>query len=206
MARFTPKLTFAVAGGKPNFKISGADWRRIQTAYGHQLSKVVRRKIRDATGEFLNWAVFELTAPTISETTKRIQTIKKAAREFREKILRCPPTVGRDADFYARYLIRKHLGLSRDEGRDGLQNLALQVERAISKGCDLALVDLLPETKSGFRKGDMWDLWVRKLTAILKECQLPTAVRKDTDKVKAAEPSAFVAFIREATSVHSDGL
>jgi hypothetical protein len=78
-----------------------------------------------------------------------------------------------------------------------LQNLALKIDRDISKACDRALADLRREEQSGFRKGEMWDLWVRKLTLLLSKNHLPTQVRKDTDKSKAAKPSPFVAFLRE---------
>jgi hypothetical protein len=81
------------------------------------------------------------------------------------------------------------------EGRDGLQNLALKIERDIARGCKRALAELSEE--SGFQLGEAWQLWVRKLTSILLKRQLPTQVRKDTDKSKAAKPSAFVAFMRE---------
>ncbi len=43
----------------------------------------------------------------------------------------------------------------------------------------------------------MWELWVCELTTILSNNELPTQVRKDTDKTKAAKPSPFVSFIRE---------
>ncbi len=83
------------------------------------------------------------------------------------------------------------------EGRHGLQNLALKLDRDVSKGCDRALVELRAQKDDGFRRGEMWELWVRKLTAILSKNDLPTRVRKDADKTKTARPSPFVSFIRE---------
>jgi hypothetical protein len=199
--RLTPKLSVASADGKPSLRISGADWQRIQTAYGHSISKAVRRKIRDATREFLDWGVFEHTVRTHAEAVARVQSIKTAIHKFGEAIFRCPEGVGRDADYYARHLICDHLSLPFKEGRDGLQNLALQLKQDISKGCDSALLDLNREKKSGFNKGDnkgdIWDWWVRKLTAALKAHHLPTETRKDTDKNKTGKPSPFVLFIRE---------
>ena len=46
------------------------------------------------------------------------------------------PKFGKEADYYARSLISKHMGLP-FEGRDGLQNLALKIERDIARGCTL---------------------------------------------------------------------
>ncbi len=164
MARLTPKLVFAGTRGRPAFKISGGDWQRIEVAYGHPLSETMRRKIRAATREYLDWAQFELTAGPNSQTAARVKAIKSAAREFLESVLRCPPKIGRDADYFARALICKHLGLAWINGRDGLQHLALKIERDISRGCDRALAELRRDAQSGFRRGEMWDRWVGQLT------------------------------------------
>jgi hypothetical protein len=194
MARTKPKLSFATAGGKPSLK--SADWQRIESVYGRSLPNSVRRKIRAVTRKFLEWAVFEHTVRSSSEAMERVRSIKKAAREFQEVVFTCPANVGSDADFFARHLICKHLNLAYDKGRDGLQNLALDLANSISKGCDLALADLRSE-QSAFRSGDMWNWWVCELTAVLKAHQLPTGARKDTDKSKTEKPSPFVGLIRE---------
>jgi hypothetical protein len=213
MARVTPNLSFASAGGKPTLKISRSDWKRIETAYQHSLCETLRRNIRQATREFLEWAVFEGTVQTNSEAQARAQSIKAATREFRQAIFRCPSNIGRDADLYARHLICKHLALSSQKGRDGLQTFVLKFERDVSKGCDLALRNLERDRESGFRKGGMWNRWVRKLTATLKAKQLPIEARKDTDK-HTGLPSPFVCFLRELQkciptdfrrSIQSDG-
>jgi hypothetical protein len=194
MAQLKPKSRFAAVSGRPKLRMSKADWVRIEAAYGHRLAAPVRRKIRAATRKYLDWVEFEPKAATISETSARVQTIKRAAHKFRETIFQHPPKIGREADYYARSLICKHMGLL-FEGRDGLQNLALKIERDVADGCERALAELRKE--SGFREGETWQVWVRDLTSILKKSQLPTQVRKDTDKAKVAQPSAFVAFLRE---------
>jgi hypothetical protein len=119
MAQFKPKSRFAAVSGRLKFRMSAADWVRIEAAYGHQLAAPVRRKIRDATRKYLDWVEFEPKAATISETSARVQTIKKAAHKFREIIFQRPPKIGREADYYARSLISKHMSLP-FEGRDGL--------------------------------------------------------------------------------------
>jgi hypothetical protein len=170
------------------------NWARIESAYGHLLADPVRRKIRGVTREYLDWVDFERDAATTSEVTTRVHTIKSAASKFRENIFGRPPKIGKEADYYARFLISKHMGLP-FEGRDGLQNFVLNIERDIASACKRALAELGKE--SGFQLGEAWQLWVRKLTSILLKSKLPTQVRKDTDKSKAPKPSAFVAFIRE---------
>jgi len=93
-------------------------------------------------------------------------------------------------------LISTHMGLP-FKGRHGLQNLALKLDRDVSKSCERALAELRSQKDSGFRRGEMWELWVRKLTTILSNKELPTRIRKDSDKTKTAKPSPFVSFIRE---------
>jgi hypothetical protein len=198
MARRTAKLSFASAGGKPSLKISRADWQRIETAYRNPLSKTLRRKIRKTTREFLEWAVFERTASASSEATKRAQVIKKAVQDCRTAILQRLTNETRDADFLAQHLICKHLNLPWEKGRNGLQSLALKFAQTVSKGCDLAIRDLERDSGSGFRTGETWELWVRKLTAILEANGLPTAARKDTDKQSGKSlQSPFIDFLRE---------
>jgi hypothetical protein len=165
-------------------------------AYGHAIVAPIRRRIRIATREYLDWVEFEQKAAMTAESEERICAIKKAAGMFRQTVLVCPASVGTQANFYAMLLISKHMGLA-FKGRHGLQNLALKLDRDVSKGCERALAELRNKKDSGFRRGEMWELWVRKLTAILSKNELPTQVRKDVDKTKAARPSPFVSFIRE---------
>ena len=91
----------------------------------------------------------------------KINAVKAAASKFRDAIFQRPRNIARDADFFARRLISKHLGLS-FQGRDGLQNSLLKIERDISDACDRAfdifdacdraLHDLQEE--NGFRDGE----------------------------------------------------
>ena len=202
--RVAAKLPIASADGKPRVKISEGDWKRIEKAYGHALTKPLRQKVCDAMREYLEWAELDKAAQHASEAEVKINAVKAAASKFRDAIFRRPRNIARDADFFARRLISKHLGLS-FQGRDGLQNLLLKIERDISDACDRAfdifdacdraLHDLQEE--NGFRDGETWGLWIRKLTKILKANQLPTEVRKDTDKNITGKPSPFVAFVRE---------
>jgi len=96
----------------------------------------VRRKIRRLTQEYLDWADFEANAATLSETTARVHTIKVRLANFENPSSSVLPKFGKEADYYARSLISKHMGLP-FEGRDGLQNLALKIERDIARGCTL---------------------------------------------------------------------
>jgi hypothetical protein len=190
--RTKAKLSFASAGGKPKLQISNADWQRIEAAYGYPLSETLRRQIRQQTSEFLERAVFEQTVRPVSEAVERAQQYKKAVQDVRRVFLHRLT----DADFLVQHRISHHLDLRWKKGRVGLQNLVLDFERKVSQGCDLTIRDL--STESGFRAGEMWDLWVRNLTKTLKAEGLPTQVRKDTDKqTESSSPSPFIGFLRE---------
>ena len=193
MARVTPKLPFASAGSSPGLKkIFDAEWTRIETAYGRSLPNKLRRKILKITQEYLKEATFERTAPNASQAKDRVKSIKNAVEKLREAVLRRPSNVAREADFYVRQLICKHARFPFQHGRDGLQNLALRV----SKACNLAMAELEGLEEGTFRKGDEWDGWIRYLTSLMQERNLPIEARKDTDKQKQG-PSPFVAFIWE---------
>jgi hypothetical protein len=60
------------------------------------------------------------------------------------------------------------------------------------EACNKAIEEL--ESESGFQSGRQWERWIQNLTTILNENDLPTRVRKDSDK--AAKPSPFVRFIK----------
>jgi DNA modification methylase len=128
--------------------------------------------------------------------------IKDAARAFRRAILECSPKISREADYYARSLICKHMDLAFD-GRDGLQNLAAQVDRDVTNACERALAELRCQESSGFRPGEMWEQLIRDLTIIAADAQLPTTVRKDTDKIKSGAEIDIV--LEEAHESSPDG-
>jgi len=194
--RTKPNLSFAAVRGRPQLKISKNDWQKMETAYGHPIATPLRRRILIATREYLDWVEFEQKADPTANCEQRIGSIKKAVGIFRRAILACPAGFSPQANFIAMRLISTHMGLP-FKGRHGLQNLALKLDRDVSKSCERALAELKSQKDSGFRRGEMWELWVRKLTAILSKNELPTQVRKDADKAKAVKPSPFVSIIRE---------
>ena len=79
MARIKPLLPTAIAGGKAKPNFTETDWKRIESAYGKKLfSNNVRKKIREATQQYLEWEVFERNAKPTSEAIKRIKQFQKA--------------------------------------------------------------------------------------------------------------------------------
>jgi hypothetical protein len=196
MVRTKPNLNFSAAGPNPRLKISARAWMRVEEAYGYPLDPSVRKKICAVTRQYLQWAELEQSARSSAECARRVCMIKDAARAFRKAILEHSPKISRDADYYARWMICKHMELAFD-GRDGLQNLAVRFDRQISTTCDRTLAELRCQESFGFRHGEMWERWIRDLTTIVSDVKLPTQVRKDTDKIKSGKPSPFVSLVRE---------
>jgi len=197
MARTRPLLPTASAGGKAKPKITDADWKRIERAYGNPLSRDVRNKIRETTEDYLEWAVFELNAEPQSEAINRIKVIHKAASRASGALLNQDQSdVVRG---YVKCLILDKLRLDRfpeREKKEPLRYIA-DILRSLSVACKLSLQELNGTTNEGFRKGDCWELWVRQLTKIAKKNGLPNGVRSDSDKQKGDAPSPFVTLVRE---------
>jgi hypothetical protein len=75
----------------------------------------------------------------------------------------------------------------------------------VMRDCDRALRVLgTAETEaSGYRVGEAWAQWIRRLTRILKKAGLPTGVRKDTGDVGRTSP--FVLFVAKLQRYLPDG-
>jgi hypothetical protein len=209
VARVTPRIPIARRSGRdPDLSISEVCWERIENGYGHKLPPEVRDRISGATYRLVFFAETEQRGAPVSAVRERIESIKTAAEGFRD--------VQSPAARYADHLINLNL-----DNRHKLHWHSMVI------GCDRALSYLDDPKNQGRRKGDTWRAWVRGLISILKKENLPTEVRKDTDKNKTGKadktdkasdktdkPSDFVIFVRELQkcippeyqrSTHSDG-
>jgi hypothetical protein len=197
MAQVTPKIPIAsVRGGDPKLTITDKDWRRIQVAYGSELSPDLRKEIYEATIAFLQFVPFEQAAQPVSIARQKVKRVRKAATALQKAILEHPQSDAGDATLYANGLINRYFDDGSFTDRDKLGFLG-KLMAPLSTACILALEHLDNPKNYGRREGDAWRLWVQKLMSILAAKGLPTEVRKDTDKNKTGNPSPFVAFIRE---------
>jgi VCBS repeat-containing protein len=123
MGKRTPRLPVASAGpgdpiasrsantglirslARPKVAITDSDWQQIEKAYGQELSLEARRDIHEKTQEFVDRAEFEQNAEPVSDARDRITTIIGAASSLRSAL----DGGDRDADIYARTLIKRHL-------------------------------------------------------------------------------------------------
>jgi hypothetical protein len=194
MARFAPTIPMAsLSGGDPELSISNEHWKKIESAYGYAVPKIAREQVFEATWNFLFFAEAEQVARPLSEARRRIERIKKAASAFETAIFD-PQNIARDSKTYADHLVTRYLDDTRIEAP--LRSVGLMASSLII-ACNLALAHLENPHNQGRRKGETWEHWVCRLARIMQDHQLPTEVRKDTDKNIRGKPSPFVALIRE---------
>ena len=197
MPRVTPTIPIAtLSGGDPELSISNEDWKRIELAYGYAVPMAAREAIRAATLTFLFFVKGEQVARPISEPRDRIQQLKEAAKAFQEAVFDNPQDSRRDSRIYADHLVKRYFDDARIAGREGLRSLGL-VMTSLIVACNHALAHLENPQNHAHRRGDAWGNWVRRVTDVIEAHQLPSEVRKDTDKNATGKPSPFVALIRE---------
>jgi hypothetical protein len=208
MGKRAPKLPIASAE-REKVTISDGDWRRIESAYGRELSPEARRDIREKTQEFVDRAEFEQNAEPVSDARDRITIIERAASSLRSAL----DGGDRDADIHARFVIKKRLRFRREgdakkhlqkEGDaikkrrrkkdDALRNISSDMTLLIL-ACQDALRELNDTKNEGFKEGDAWKRWSNELTDIAKALDLRWRVRKDSDKQSRSSP--FVELVWE---------
>jgi hypothetical protein len=206
MGKRAPKLPVASAE-RERVTISDHDWQRIERAYGQKLSPEARRDIHEKTQKFVDGAEFERHAEPISDARNRISTIIGAASSLRSAL----DGGDRDADIYARFVIKKHLRREGDAKKhlqkegdaikkrrrkkdDALRGISSDMRLLIFASED-ALRELDDAKDQGFSKGEAWERWIRRLTSIAKAHNLPGGARKDSDKQSGSHASPFVEFV-----------
>jgi hypothetical protein len=202
--RFTQRIPVStVSGAEPTFSIAKADWQKIEIAYGYAVPTNAREQIHDATVSFLRFAESEQVARPVSEARQQLATVKKAAVDLLDALFENPQDDGWDARQYATHLLERcfrEAGITRRS--QALSSLSTSIISLIV-ACDHAQAHL--EKNQGRREGETWENWVCRVTEILQQHQLPTGVRKDTDKNKAGKPSPFVSLIYELQHLIPEG-
>jgi hypothetical protein len=197
MARSAPTIPITtLTGGDPELSISTRDWKRIESAYGRAVPTTAREEICAATFRHLLFVEGEQAASPVSQARKRIEQINKAAAKFQKVVFDNPQDSRRDSRIYADELIKRHFNNPRLRGTPALRSLGL-VMGSLKGACKQALADLEDPKNQGRRRGETWENWIRCVTDIIKRHDLPSEVRKDTDKNVTGKPSPFVALIRD---------
>lgn len=193
MARSAPTIPFASTSGEPELSITSDDWSKIENAYGHSLPEDVRQKILEATTTFVYFEVFERTAEQKSSAIMKVRSVESAAKGL---FLALHPDAPSDVSHFADQLINNHFDDLRLASGDKLRHLS-GVLTSLGAACNLALQKLGDPNMPGYREGECWDQWVRRLTAIAKSEGLPTAASKGSDKETGDTSSPFVLLVWE---------
>ena len=171
-------------------------WQTIEAAYGQSFSQEARTQISAVTNEFVQFALAESTG-TIDDAVRRTKRISKSAQSLIAAIEeRVVGDVTRD--YVDEELGLSYAQLNGDEG-NGAHKYVSGIVFALSSfvnACSLTLQKLSEVSANNYwPDGGAWEAWIRQLTSILNAHDLPTAVRKDTDKQKSDRPSPFVVFV-----------
>ena len=141
--------------------------------YGQALPAAVRQSIVDTTNKYLEWEVFERNASALKPAVDLVESIKAASNNLRKKL----STAGGDAGAFAQSVVKEHFHSAhfRKNSYDQLFHALGDVMSSLSAACQTALAEIDDPDATFFREGASWDDWIRALTNIAEENDLPTA-------------------------------
>ena len=186
-------LSIATAVGDWEINISKERWSGIEKAYGNSLP-AVRQQIVAATNDFLSFERFERNAETVSAAKLKIDRIYTAASELKAEL--SSRAEGDDTLLEAQWCIGETFHFSGRTGRDALSKFGEMLDEInvgcaqVRSSCNKALEEINQEKSPGFRHGDAWDDWIKKITNIAAKFKLPTSASK-----REPDTSPFVRMI-----------
>jgi len=206
MPRVKPRSPFSFTLPS-DFKVSVADWEKLQTAYGCVIAEDARPKIIAATRLMLSRAAAEHSARPLSESIDHIERLKEAANDLltaftawgaaepepkpkrkKKHDAEQPPKLERAASIHLAEEAIEHelLPLPFDKFHDDLMHFVGACKRAPATLRSIAV--------PGPRR-QAWDAWIRDLRDECDRCGMPIGVRKDDEA--RTNPSLFVSFVWE---------
>jgi hypothetical protein len=185
------RVTFRTA--KP-LDLSEENWRGIEEAYGRSISQNVRDQTVAATIQFLRLAAAENT-PLMEDALKRVTSLRDRAQSLNEAINQL--AIGDPIREYVNdQLAGTYALLNYDRAafptRNYIAHFSLEIGRFVNT-CNETL-NFLPQYDY-WPTGGAWEIWIRQLTKIFANNNLPTGARKDVNKNKRATPSPFAKFV-----------
>lgn len=194
-----PRITFQAV--QP-IDLSDENWKTIEEAYGHPISREVRTQIKAVTAQFLQFALAEDTG-SMENAVQRVTRLRNCTRSLIEAIdARAITDVTRG--YVDDVLGLNYARLSSGKLREALRirtvplaahkyvrEIYADLERFVN-ACNLTLKEFDYVSQNDYwTSGGAWEVWIRELTDILKSQHLPTGARKDT----ANRASPFVEFV-----------
>jgi hypothetical protein len=173
------------------------DWQKLEAALGHSIPEEARASITLATNEFLQFAEAESNTGSMEDALNRLSQLRSSAQSFRAVIEK------RVLDDPIRGYVDEALEISYerlnpdDPAGEYVAKLSADLTRFLS-ACDLTVQRLEHDARHNYwPEGGAWEHWIRQLTTILREHDLPTGARKD----KSGRASPFVSFVFELQSL-----
>jgi hypothetical protein len=170
-------------------------WQKLEAALGHVIREKARASITLATNQFLNFTEAESSAGSMEDALERLKRLGSAAQLFRaaiEERALDDPTRGYVDDWLEMSYERLNPG---DLADQYVAKLSADLTRFLD-ACDLTLQRLELDARHNYwLEGGAWEHWIRQLSAILREHDLPTAARKDRSSDKSGEASPFVSLV-----------
>jgi hypothetical protein len=198
-----PRISF---GAAQPINLTDDNWRTIEAAYGQAVSLKTRAQIETATKGFLQFAQAENTG-WMDDAVRRVSRLRKSAWLLITAIeAHGVADITRDyvddelALSYARLnsdKISKLLGIRSAPlaAYKYVRELRTDLGRFVN-ACDLTLKEFQNASQQEYwPTGGAWKIWIRQLTEIFANNNLPTGARKDVNKNKRANPSPFVRFV-----------
>jgi hypothetical protein len=179
MGRPARKLPISRAvGNSPEFSLTDQGWKKVEIEYGRVLPAAVRQSIVDTTNKYLEWEVFERNASALKPAVDLVKSIKAASNNLRKKL----STTGGDAGALAQSVVEEHFSSvqfsSKKNSYDQLFHALGDMMSSLSAACQTALEEIDDPDATFFREGASWDDWIRALTKIAEENDLPTGASK----------------------------
>jgi hypothetical protein len=177
--------------GRKKVVISEAQWELIEQSYGQQLPLDVRAYILLVTEALSAVANVEQHGPALNKMKTGAKQLRDSAQSLLEVADWPTPAIGCES-FTS--LIDDLATAVRGVPNDHLQFLIMV--QCVTLACNLMLSEW--DSEDGWREGFMWDAWVQGISEFMEHSELPTQVRKDTDKRDPDKVfSPFVSLIKE---------
>lgn len=198
-----PRITFRAV--QP-ITLGDEVWQTVEAVYRQKVPEEVRAKITAVTNQFLRLASAENTG-SMDDAIRRAQGLRKCTQLLIDAIeARAVGDVTREyvddelALSYARLnsdQLCKIIGIRAAPlaARKYIDEVYVDLLRFLS-ACKITLKELDRASQNHYwPDGGAWEVWIWELTGILEKHNLPTGVRKDTDKINSDRASPFVEFV-----------
>jgi hypothetical protein len=178
-----PRISIGVS---THVEIAEAQWKRIESDYGHTLDDQIRAKIIAATNKFVRFAEAESNAGLLSDAIGRVASCRKHASSLLETFKTSTKTSA-----YADDLVQLKINLA--IFRDDLTKFV--------EACSFALDEMgFSSQFTYWPDGWAWEVWIRELIATMEQAGLPAKVRKDSTSNASSVISPFAKFVSQLQS------